>query len=234
MTEFIERARAILRDNDLGGYTIPTKRLYPFQWNWDSGFAALGFSTFDEPRAWQELEMLFIGQWQDGLLPHIVFHKVSPDYFPGPGDMGRRPAAADLRDHAAARRRLDCPPHARHARATAPSPMRKRARSIRNFSPIIDGGGARAIRTIPASSSFIIRGNRAWTTALPGTRHSPACRARRTATMFVATRAMSIRRSARARRNTIATCISSSFSGALATIRLSCIARARSASSICA
>jgi len=88
MTDFTERARAILRDNDQGGYTVPTKRLYPFQWNWDSGFTALGFATFDEPRAWQEIEMLFRGQWEDGLVPHIVFHKVSPDYFPGPSLWG--------------------------------------------------------------------------------------------------------------------------------------------------
>jgi hypothetical protein len=44
MTEFIERARAILHDNDLGGYTVPTKRLYPFQWNWDR-LRGPGFST---------------------------------------------------------------------------------------------------------------------------------------------------------------------------------------------
>lgn len=98
MTEFIEKARAILRDNDLGGYTVPTKRLYPFQWNWDSGFAALGFATFDEARAWQELDMLFLGQWEDGLVPHIVFHKVSPDYFPGPGIWGvdRKPQTSGI------------------------------------------------------------------------------------------------------------------------------------------
>jgi len=98
MTELTERARAILRDNDLGGYTIPTKRLYPFQWNWDSGFAALGFATFDEARAWRELEMLFLGQWEDGLVPHIVFHKVSPDYFPGPSIWGvdRQPQTSGI------------------------------------------------------------------------------------------------------------------------------------------
>lgn len=98
MTEFTERARAILRDNDLGGYSIPTKGLYPFQWNWDSGFTALGYATFDEPRAWQELETLFIGQWQDGMLPHIVFHKVSPDYFPGPAIWGvdRQPQTSGI------------------------------------------------------------------------------------------------------------------------------------------
>jgi alpha,alpha-trehalase len=98
MSTLAERAQAILRDNDLGGYTIPTKRLYPFQWNWDSGFAALGISTFDEVRAWEEIEMLLRGQWEDGLVPHIVFHKVSPDYFPGPGIWGvdRQPQTSGI------------------------------------------------------------------------------------------------------------------------------------------
>ena len=43
-----EQARAVLRANDRGGYCVPTARLYPFQWNWDSAFVALGFQTFDE------------------------------------------------------------------------------------------------------------------------------------------------------------------------------------------
>ena len=37
-----EAARAILARNDRGGYTVPTDRLYPFQWNWDSAFVAIG------------------------------------------------------------------------------------------------------------------------------------------------------------------------------------------------
>jgi len=81
-------AIAILRDNDRGGYTVPTSGLYPYQWNWDSGFAALGFSTFDEPRAWQELETLMTGQWDDGMVPHIVFHQFDDSYFPGPAVWG--------------------------------------------------------------------------------------------------------------------------------------------------
>jgi len=80
----IEAARAILRDNDRGGYTVPTDRLYPFQWNWDSAFVAMGWATFDEERAWRELERLVEGQWDDGMVPHIVFHAPSDDYFPGP------------------------------------------------------------------------------------------------------------------------------------------------------
>jgi glycogen debranching enzyme len=77
-------AIAIMRANDRGGYTVPTAGLYPFQWNWDSAFAAAGFLTFDETRAWRELEMLFSGQWADGLVPHIIFHQPSDTYFPGP------------------------------------------------------------------------------------------------------------------------------------------------------
>lgn len=82
------RAQSVLRDNDRGGYTVPSARLYPFQWNWDAGVTALGWITFDEPRAWQELEMLFRGQWDNGLVPHIVFHKEAATYFPGPDQWG--------------------------------------------------------------------------------------------------------------------------------------------------
>lgn len=80
----IEAARAILAANDRGGYTVPTDRLYPFQWNWDSAFVAMGWATFDLDRAWREVERLLEGQWDDGLIPQIVFHAPSEDYFPGP------------------------------------------------------------------------------------------------------------------------------------------------------
>ena len=84
----IDRARAILHANDRGGYCVPTARLYPFQWNWDSAFVAMGWGTFDEPRAWQEITSLLKGQWEDGLIPQIVFHAPSDDYFPGPDVWG--------------------------------------------------------------------------------------------------------------------------------------------------
>ncbi|OED40435.1 hypothetical protein AB833_12035 [Chromatiales bacterium (ex Bugula neritina AB1)] len=77
-------AREILRGNDKGGYTIPTSGLYPYQWNWDSAFAALGFARFDIDRAWTEIETLFSGQWDNGMVPHILFHRADPGYFPGP------------------------------------------------------------------------------------------------------------------------------------------------------
>ncbi len=79
-----QQAIDILHKNDRGGYTVPTARLYPYQWNWDSAFVALGFATFDRDRAWDELEFLLEGQWANGLIPHILFRQNDPDYFPGP------------------------------------------------------------------------------------------------------------------------------------------------------
>ena len=84
MADKLEAARQILRANDRGGFTVPTARLYPYQWNWDSAFTALGFATFDRPRAWAELTTLFDAQWPNGMVPHIIFRSNDPDYFPGP------------------------------------------------------------------------------------------------------------------------------------------------------
>jgi len=90
-----EQARDILRKNDKGGYTLPTHGLYPYQWNWDSAFAAWGFTTFDPDRGWTELETLLSGQWDDGMVPHILFHRSDPGYFPGPDVWhGRGPIAS--------------------------------------------------------------------------------------------------------------------------------------------
>jgi hypothetical protein len=83
-----EEAVAILRGNDRGTYTVPTKGLYPFQWNWDSCFTALGQSHYDMDRAWTEIETLFAHQWDDGMVPHMVFHEPAPTYFPGPDVWG--------------------------------------------------------------------------------------------------------------------------------------------------
>jgi len=84
----IDAATAILRQNDRGGYTIPTDGLYPFQWSWDSAITGLGWLQIHEKRAWQEAETMFRGQWDNGMLPHILFHKGAETYFPGPDVWG--------------------------------------------------------------------------------------------------------------------------------------------------
>lgn len=94
----LEEARRILEANDRGGYTVPARGLYPFQWLWDSGFTALGWLTFKPRRAWEEMESLLRGQWENGFLPHIVFHGEDPSYFPGPDVWGvdRRPPTSGI------------------------------------------------------------------------------------------------------------------------------------------
>jgi hypothetical protein len=79
-----ERAATVLSENDRGTYTVPTKGLYPFQWNWDSCLTALGQRHIDEARAWTEIETLAAHQWPDGMIPHIIFHVYDDGYFPGP------------------------------------------------------------------------------------------------------------------------------------------------------
>jgi glycogen debranching enzyme len=76
-------AEAVLRANDRGGYTVPAPALYPHQWNWDSAFIAIGWRHVDPRRAALELEMLLRGQWDDGMIPHIVF-RAEGNYEPGP------------------------------------------------------------------------------------------------------------------------------------------------------
>ncbi|MCI5086647.1 MAG: hypothetical protein MRY67_12065 [Rhodovulum sp.] len=87
-SDMLNHARTVLRDNDRGTYTVPTHGLYPFQWNWDSALSALGFSHFDEARAWTEIDTLMAHQWDDGMVPHIIFHEPDDGYFPGPDVWG--------------------------------------------------------------------------------------------------------------------------------------------------
>ncbi|WP_397547751.1 amylo-alpha-1,6-glucosidase [Rhodothermus marinus] len=80
----IKAALAVLDENWTGRFTRPSARLYPHQWSWDSAFIAIGYAHVLPRRAEQELRSLFTGQWRNGLLPHIVFHGPSGNYFPGP------------------------------------------------------------------------------------------------------------------------------------------------------
>jgi hypothetical protein len=105
-------AENVLRENDNGGYTVPSRATYPHQWNWDSALAALGWAELNPARAWRELETLAGARDRQGMIPHIAFHTRVPDrvsgrlrgalttvarpyarYLPGPRWWGRRQAA---------------------------------------------------------------------------------------------------------------------------------------------
>jgi mannosylglycerate hydrolase len=108
-TDLRMSAENVLRGNDNGGYTVPSRVTYPHQWNWDSALAALGWAELDPARAWRELETLAGARDREGMVPHIAFHTRVPDrvngrlrgalttvarpyarYLPGPRWWGRR------------------------------------------------------------------------------------------------------------------------------------------------
>ena len=108
-TDLRMSAENVLRGNDNGGYTVPSRATYPHQWNWDSALAALGWAELDPARAWRELETLAGARDRQGMIPHIAFHTRVPDrvngrlrgalttvarpyarYLPGPRWWGRR------------------------------------------------------------------------------------------------------------------------------------------------
>ena len=61
------------------------QRPLPLSMELDSAFEAASLLTLS---AWQELESLFAGQWNTGMVPHILFRSNDPDYFPGPDVWG--------------------------------------------------------------------------------------------------------------------------------------------------
>jgi Mannosylglycerate hydrolase MGH1-like glycoside hydrolase domain len=85
--EEVERVRSMcertLRQNWVEGvraadriafaYTRPSPGHYPWQWFWDSCFAAIVWRRFDEPRARTELETLLAAQREDGFIGHTIF-----------------------------------------------------------------------------------------------------------------------------------------------------------------
>ncbi len=78
----VELAERVLRQNWLRGrarrasryaYTEPSPGRYPWQWYWDSCFAAIVWRRFDPARARAELESLLAAQRPDGFIGHTIF-----------------------------------------------------------------------------------------------------------------------------------------------------------------
>jgi glycogen debranching enzyme len=77
-------ALAVLERNDTGEFVKPSQRLYPWQWNWDSAFVVIGLAGVAPERGRAEVRSLLRGQWDNGMVPHMVFHPQTVDYRPGP------------------------------------------------------------------------------------------------------------------------------------------------------
>lgn len=77
----LAEAERVLRQNWVVGrwgevdfsYTEPSPGRYPWQWYWDSCFAAIVWRRFEPPRARAELESLLSAQRPDGFIGHTIF-----------------------------------------------------------------------------------------------------------------------------------------------------------------
>lgn len=78
----VAEAERVLRQNwaeGVGGrgkpysYTQPSPGRYPWQWYWDSCFAAIVWRRFEPERARAELESLLEAQRPDGFIGHTIF-----------------------------------------------------------------------------------------------------------------------------------------------------------------
>jgi hypothetical protein len=72
-TQTYQKCVDVLNANWRGDHTVPSKDLYPHQWLWDSCFSAIGWSHLDVERAVNELRSLVKGQWDNGMIPNMIF-----------------------------------------------------------------------------------------------------------------------------------------------------------------
>jgi hypothetical protein len=80
-TQPIALAERVLRTNWAEGerdgaryaYTRPSPGRYPWQWYWDSCFAAIVWRRFEPARSRAELESLLAAQREDGFVGHTIF-----------------------------------------------------------------------------------------------------------------------------------------------------------------
>lgn len=54
-------------------YTVPSPSTYPYQWLWDSCFHATVLAQFDIGDAKKEIRSLLTHQFDDGMLPHMIY-----------------------------------------------------------------------------------------------------------------------------------------------------------------
>lgn len=88
--ELLHQAKEILQDNTITvtangkryERSIPSKEYYVHQWLWDSAGVAMGLVHLHEEAAFNELLSLIAGQWNNGLIPHIIYNPGESKYYP--------------------------------------------------------------------------------------------------------------------------------------------------------
>lgn len=86
----LSAAKAVLQQNTmmvtvdgkLYERVIPSRAYYVHQWLWDSAGIAMGLVHVNEEAAFLELVSLVAGQWNNGLIPHIIYNPDETRYYP--------------------------------------------------------------------------------------------------------------------------------------------------------
>ena len=88
--ELLNEAKAVLQRNTITVVVdgkpyervIPSRDYYVHQWLWDSAGIAMGLVHLNEEAAYNELVSLVAGQWNNGLIPHIIYNPGESRYYP--------------------------------------------------------------------------------------------------------------------------------------------------------
>tara|TARA_B100002051_G_scaffold276792_1_gene328184 strand:- start:4187 stop:5431 length:1245 start_codon:yes stop_codon:yes gene_type:complete len=85
-SEFLPLIKSTMANNQRksGGhfYTVPSDRAYPYQWLWDSCWHALIYSYYQPELAEKEIETLLTKQWENGMVPHVIYWERDHDVYP--------------------------------------------------------------------------------------------------------------------------------------------------------
>ena len=88
--ELLNQAKEILQHNTIAVTVdgkpyeriIPSRDYYVHQWLWDTAGIAMGLVHVREEAAFYELLLLTAGQWNNGLMPHIIYNPGETKYYP--------------------------------------------------------------------------------------------------------------------------------------------------------
>ena len=75
--DIVKESHRILKENrrrtDGHQYTLPSPESYPYQWLWDSCFHAIVLAKLEPEFAKEELRALVSKQFEDGMIPHMIY-----------------------------------------------------------------------------------------------------------------------------------------------------------------
>lgn len=74
MKKYLSIIKSNQRIKDGFRYTVPSNTVYPHQWLWDSCFHAIIYSKLHRFQdAKDEIRSLLHGQWENGMVPHMIY-----------------------------------------------------------------------------------------------------------------------------------------------------------------